>query len=160
MNDQHEAFQSIYSRCFWKSLFSVCLHLQPCCDVPRLVNADCWRPGTWCKHNVVVVGLRLFTIYYLLFTVTVLCLKKMENTPMKMSFVNGSRIITVHTSEDCSETSKITSQLTKKSPCSPTPIPFLPKHHSHSSFKDWSRKGVKIIFCLASLSKFQTFSMC
>lgn len=90
-------------------------------------TCQCWQLETWhLMQTQCCSGIKTIYNNWLL----VLCLKKMENTPMKMSFANRSRINTAHTSEDCSEKSKKTSQLSKKSLCYPTPT--LPPQTSWS----------------------------
>lgn len=90
-------------------------------------TCQCWQLETWhLMQTQCCSGIKTIYNNWLL----ALCLKQMENTPMKMSFVNGLRITTVHTSEDCSETSKKINQTTKKSQHSPTPT--LPTQTSWS----------------------------
>lgn len=101
-------------------------------------TCQCWQMETWhLMQTQCCSGIKTIYNNWLL----ALCLKQMANTPMKMSFVKGSKIITVHTSEDCSETSKKTPNQ-PKNPSTTLPPPFLPKHHGHHSFEG-NRKGEK-----------------
>lgn len=68
-------------------------------------TCQCWQLETWhLMQTQCCRGIKTIYNNWLL----ALCLKQIESTPVKMSFVNGTRIITVHISEDCSETSKKT----------------------------------------------------